>query len=102
MLTEERKAVHRGRPNNTHSAHSAGRGQSHGTGQQELMVIGHWPPTRTTSALPAPSIAPETHITIRRTGADLRNEEEDVGTVRLRTHLNDSTQSENEAPGPSY
>ena len=75
----------------------------HNTRQLQWMRIGQWP-ARMAPAPTTPTFALETNNAIHRSGTDLLNEEEDIGTIRSRNSMNSSTNSENDATRvhPSY
>lgn len=93
---ENRRTVTREGGTSTHRVHSdAGHEISHGPRQPQFLHVGQWP-TKMTPAFATPSVSLETTIAIRRTGTELQDEEESVGTIHSRTCSDDRTHSEHQ------
>ena len=95
MLLEKTQATQNESENDTHSAQSQERNDTIGDGRRKVLRIGQWPAS-VTSALAPPPTALERNDVIRRTGTDLQNEEDNVGSARFRLSSIDHTQMENE------
>ena len=82
---EKRHATQTESQSSTHDAQSQAGHDIIGDRRRKILRIGQWP-ARNTSPLFNSPIALETDCNIRRTGTDLQNEEENVGTARSRLH----------------
>lgn len=93
---ENRRTVIRERSTSMHRVQSdAGYEISHGTRQPQFLHVGQWP-AKMTPDFATPSVSLQTTIAIHRTGTELQNEEESVGTIHSRTCSDDGTHSEHQ------
>lgn len=93
---ENRRTVIREGSTSMHRVQSdAGYEISHGTRQPQFLHVGQWP-AKMTPDFATPSVSLQTTIAIHRTGTELQNEEESVGTIHSRTCSDDGTRSEHQ------
>ena len=102
IVAEKSRALSIQSGNDAHGAQSNAEHEPfHNTRHRPFLRIGQWP-APTTSALTGPSIAPESHNAIPRTGTGLQNDGTYIGTVHPTVLSCNTTQSETEAAGASH